>query len=184
MAKPAGSVDVVRVARVDPELQAVAILDPILATPQGVLLVLNFGDNRQRFLAPSHTNVGEWPLGLQLAERRKTKLLAQLDAFRLPRDLAEMQRRGEAIDRGDGFRNEVAGNTPAVGVRIVRFRYRGHVRIDVGDRPVVMSLADRNSKKNPKALTIDVTMFRTVPSFLVGSTIILGILAALYTVFW
>jgi len=49
---------------------------------------------------------------------------------------------------------------------------------------VVMSLADRNSKNNPKALTIDVTMFRSSPSFLVVSTIILGILAALYTVFW
>ena len=31
------------------------------------------------------------------------------------------------------------------GRRIIRFRYRGHVRIDVGDRPVVMSLADRNA---------------------------------------
>jgi SSS family solute:Na+ symporter len=49
---------------------------------------------------------------------------------------------------------------------------------------VVMSLADRNSKNNPKALTIDVKMFRTSPSFLVVSTIIIGILAALYTVFW
>ena len=49
---------------------------------------------------------------------------------------------------------------------------------------VVMSLADRNSRNNPKALTIDVKMFRTSPSFLVISTIIIGILAALYTVFW
>ena len=49
---------------------------------------------------------------------------------------------------------------------------------------VVMSLAGRDSKYNPKALTIDVKMFRTLPSFLVGSTIIIGILAALYTVFW
>jgi len=49
---------------------------------------------------------------------------------------------------------------------------------------IVMSLADRNSKNNPKALTIDVTMFRTIPSFLVGSTIIIGILVALYSAFW
>jgi SSS family solute:Na+ symporter len=49
---------------------------------------------------------------------------------------------------------------------------------------IVMSLADRNSKNNPKALTIDAKMFRSSPSFLVGSTIIIGILAALYTVFW
>jgi SSS family solute:Na+ symporter len=49
---------------------------------------------------------------------------------------------------------------------------------------VVMSLADRDSKNNPKALTIDVTMFRSSPSFYVVSTIIIGILAALYTVFW
>ena len=49
---------------------------------------------------------------------------------------------------------------------------------------IVMSLADRKSKNNPKALTVDVTMFRTLPSFLVGSTIIIGILVALYTVFW
>ena len=49
---------------------------------------------------------------------------------------------------------------------------------------IVMSLADRDSKNNPKALTIDVKMFRTLPAFLVGSTIIIGILAALYTVFW
>jgi transporter, SSS family len=49
---------------------------------------------------------------------------------------------------------------------------------------VVMSLADRDSKDNPKALTIDVKMFRTSPSFLVISTLIIGILAALYIVFW
>lgn len=49
---------------------------------------------------------------------------------------------------------------------------------------VVMSLADRDSKNNPKALTIDVKMFRTSPSFLVVSTLIIGILAALYIVFW
>jgi SSS family solute:Na+ symporter len=49
---------------------------------------------------------------------------------------------------------------------------------------IVMSLADRKSKNNPKALTIDSKMFRCSPGFVVGSTIILGILAALYTVFY
>ena len=49
---------------------------------------------------------------------------------------------------------------------------------------VVMSLADRRSKDNPKALDIDTTMFRSSPGFIVGSAIIIGILAALYTVFY
>jgi solute:Na+ symporter, SSS family len=49
---------------------------------------------------------------------------------------------------------------------------------------IVISLADRGSKNNPQALEIDAKMFRTIPSFLVGSTIIIGILVALYTVFW
>jgi SSS family solute:Na+ symporter len=49
---------------------------------------------------------------------------------------------------------------------------------------IVMSLADRSGKNNPKALSIDVNMFRTSPAFLIGSTIIIGILTALYTVFW
>ncbi len=49
---------------------------------------------------------------------------------------------------------------------------------------VVMSLAASNGKNNPKVLTIDVKMFRTSPGFLVVSTIIVGILAALYIVFW
>src|SRR4029077_11713344 len=37
---------------------------------------------------------------------------------------------------------------------------------------IVISLASPDSKDNPKALTIDVKMFRTLPSFLAGSTII------------
>ncbi len=49
---------------------------------------------------------------------------------------------------------------------------------------IVISLADPNSKNNPKALIIDSKMFRASPGFIVGSTIILGILAALYTVFY
>ncbi len=48
----------------------------------------------------------------------------------------------------------------------------------------VISLADQRSKNNPKALPIDIKMFRSSPGFLVGSVIIIGILSALYTVFW
>jgi SSS family solute:Na+ symporter len=49
---------------------------------------------------------------------------------------------------------------------------------------IVMSLADRNSKDNPRLVIIDKSMFRTSPGFIVGSAIIIGILAALYTVFY
>ncbi|HEX5152102.1 MAG TPA: sodium/sugar symporter [Parafilimonas sp.] len=49
---------------------------------------------------------------------------------------------------------------------------------------IMISLTDRKTKDNPKALVIDTTMFRCSPSFIVGSVIIIGILAALYTVFW
>jgi SSS family solute:Na+ symporter len=49
---------------------------------------------------------------------------------------------------------------------------------------VTMSLADRRSKTQPAVIQIDPAMFRTSPSFIVGSVLILGILTALYTVFW
>ena len=49
---------------------------------------------------------------------------------------------------------------------------------------VIMSLADPNSKNNPKKLIIDTSMFRCSPTFIAGSIIIMGILTALYTVFW
>lgn len=49
---------------------------------------------------------------------------------------------------------------------------------------VVMSLADRSGKERHKALVIDTAMFRCSPGFIVGSAIIVGILAALYTVFY
>ncbi|MEO7292000.1 MAG: sodium/sugar symporter [Ginsengibacter sp.] len=49
---------------------------------------------------------------------------------------------------------------------------------------VVISLADRSSKDSHKALVIDRSMFKTSPGFIVGSAIIIGILAALYTVFY
>ncbi len=49
---------------------------------------------------------------------------------------------------------------------------------------VVMSLSDRSRKDEHKALIIDRSMFKTSPGFIIGSAIIIGILAALYTVFY
>jgi SSS family solute:Na+ symporter len=49
---------------------------------------------------------------------------------------------------------------------------------------IVISLSDKKAKNNPKALIIDVKMFRCSPAFVVGSVIIIGILSALYSVFW
>ncbi len=49
---------------------------------------------------------------------------------------------------------------------------------------VVMSLLDRRSKDSPALIEVDTKMFRTSPGFIIGSTIIVGILAALYTIFY
>ncbi|CAN5287700.1 sodium/sugar symporter [soil metagenome] len=49
---------------------------------------------------------------------------------------------------------------------------------------LVISLSDKKAKHNPKALIIDTSMFRVSPGFIVGSVIIIGVLSALYTVFW
>jgi SSS family solute:Na+ symporter len=49
---------------------------------------------------------------------------------------------------------------------------------------VVISLADSRSKENKQVVSIDASMFRCSPGFIVGSTIIVGILTALYTVFY
>ncbi len=49
---------------------------------------------------------------------------------------------------------------------------------------IVMSLADKKSKDQPRKLVIDPSMFKCSPGFLVGSVIVVGILVALYTVFW
>jgi SSS family solute:Na+ symporter len=49
---------------------------------------------------------------------------------------------------------------------------------------IVMSLLDRKSKDNPTIVIIDKSMFRCSPGFIVGSVIIIGILTALYTVFY
>jgi SSS family solute:Na+ symporter len=49
---------------------------------------------------------------------------------------------------------------------------------------VVISLADKRSKDNKQIVQIDTTMFKCSPSFIIGSTVIVGILAALYTIFY
>ncbi len=49
---------------------------------------------------------------------------------------------------------------------------------------VIITLADSNSKNNPKGLEIDASMFKMSNGFAVGALLILGILAALYTIFW
>jgi SSS family solute:Na+ symporter len=49
---------------------------------------------------------------------------------------------------------------------------------------VVISFLDPAGKNNPKGLEIDATMFKPKGAFAVGAMIIIGILSALYIVFW
>jgi solute:Na+ symporter, SSS family len=49
---------------------------------------------------------------------------------------------------------------------------------------VAMSLLDKRSKDQPRVIAIDPAMFRASPGFIAGSVLIVGILTALYTVFW
>jgi solute:Na+ symporter, SSS family len=49
---------------------------------------------------------------------------------------------------------------------------------------VVISLADKNSKNNPKGLEIDAEMFKPKGAFAIGAALVVGILTALYIVFW
>ncbi|WP_147206375.1 sodium/sugar symporter [Segetibacter aerophilus] len=49
---------------------------------------------------------------------------------------------------------------------------------------IVISLLDKKGQDPAKVIAIDTKMFRVSPSFIVASTIIIGILTALYTVFW
>lgn len=49
---------------------------------------------------------------------------------------------------------------------------------------ILMSLLDPRSKLQPKKLIIEKEMFRCSPGFIVGSVLIVGILTALYTIFW
>jgi SSS family solute:Na+ symporter len=49
---------------------------------------------------------------------------------------------------------------------------------------ITISLMDRKSKNAPQIIEVDTSQFRCSPGFIVGSVIIVGILTALYTVFW
>ncbi|MGZ8542228.1 MAG: sodium:solute symporter family transporter, partial [Chitinophagaceae bacterium] len=49
---------------------------------------------------------------------------------------------------------------------------------------VVMSLAKPKRADDTHSIVVDKSMFRVSPGFVIGSIIICGILAALYTVFW
>ena len=47
-----------------------------------------------------------------------------------------------------------------------------------------ISMADSSSKNNPKGLEIDPAMFKMSNGFAAGAMIVVGILTALYTIFW
>lgn len=49
---------------------------------------------------------------------------------------------------------------------------------------IVMSLLDKRSKDQPEKIKVDASQFRLSPGFIIGSVIVVGILTALYTVFW
>ena len=49
---------------------------------------------------------------------------------------------------------------------------------------IAISLLTPSSKTQERKITIDPAMFRTNPGFIIGAVIIMGILTALYTVFW
>ena len=49
---------------------------------------------------------------------------------------------------------------------------------------IIITLADKTSINNPKGLAIDSSMFKPNMGFTVGALLIIGILIALYTVFW
>lgn len=49
---------------------------------------------------------------------------------------------------------------------------------------VIITLLDSKSKEQKRVIEIDTKMFRTSPAFIAGSILIVGILVALYTVFW
>ncbi|HVI49146.1 MAG TPA: sodium/sugar symporter [Chitinophaga sp.] len=49
---------------------------------------------------------------------------------------------------------------------------------------IVISLANPASKNNPKGLEVDGSMFKTAMPFTIGALLIIGLLIALYTVYW
>ncbi len=49
---------------------------------------------------------------------------------------------------------------------------------------IIISLLSPKGKEEHKALVVDTSMFRTSPGFIFGSVIVMGVLTALYTIFW
>jgi solute:Na+ symporter, SSS family len=49
---------------------------------------------------------------------------------------------------------------------------------------VILGLIDPKSKNNPKAMKVEPGMFRLSPGFIIGMLLTMGILAALYIVYW
>jgi SSS family solute:Na+ symporter len=49
---------------------------------------------------------------------------------------------------------------------------------------ILISRLEYKNSVNPKGLEVDSSMFKPRPGFIVGSVLIVGILVALYTVFW
>jgi len=49
---------------------------------------------------------------------------------------------------------------------------------------IIITLSDSKSKNNPQGLEIDSRMFKVSAGFMVSSMMIIGIMAALYTIFW
>lgn len=49
---------------------------------------------------------------------------------------------------------------------------------------VIITLTDSNSKLQKRVIEIDRSLFKSSPALIAGSVIIMGVLAALYTVFW
>jgi len=49
---------------------------------------------------------------------------------------------------------------------------------------VIISLFENRNGNNPKGLEIDKSMFKPQPSFIVGAVLVMGIITALYTIYW
>ena len=60
----------------------------------------------------------------------------------------------------------------------------GYVFLILAGLMVIISLADPKSKDNPKAMEVDPSTFKTSQGFAVGALLVIGIISALYIVFW
>ena len=49
---------------------------------------------------------------------------------------------------------------------------------------VIISMIENKNNDNPKGLEIDRSMFKPSPSFIAGSLLILGLVVALYSIYW